>query len=200
MARETKPEDRETGFLARWNQRKREAQRQAGTPAPEAEAGAPDEPGPADEQAPALTDADMPSLDSLDQDSDVSGFLSEGVSEDLRRQALRRLFHTPKFNLRDGLDDYDEDYRAMMTPLGETLTHDLRRQHKRLEEREAERQAAREEAARQEPAADAGDDLGGQERISERGPAVVNDGQGAPAGELSRAPESGTDDDDTGRA
>ncbi|PWG62218.1 DUF3306 domain-containing protein [Sediminicurvatus halobius] len=199
MARETNPEDRETGFLARWNQRKREVQREAGRPDPEPEAGAPEEAGSADEQAPALTDADMPALDSLDQDSDVSGFLSEGVSEDLRRQALRRLFHTPKFNLRDGLDDYDEDYRAMMTPLGDTVTHDLRRQRKRLEEREAERQEALADVG--EPVGEpVGEDVGSRERVPGRGPA--GDGAGAPAGEPPRATESSADDNDsdTGRA
>lgn len=73
-----------------------------------------------------LTDADLPALDALDRDSDYSGFLSEGVSEALRRQALRKLFHQPQFNIRDGLNDYDEDF-THFTPLGDKLTYQLRR-------------------------------------------------------------------------
>ncbi|KAA0875066.1 DUF3306 domain-containing protein [Nitrincola tapanii] len=57
-----------------------------------------------------LTDADMPDLDSLHARSDVSMFFSSGVSAELRRQALRRLFHQPEFNVRDPLDDYALDY------------------------------------------------------------------------------------------
>ncbi|MCB1744256.1 MAG: DUF3306 domain-containing protein [Gammaproteobacteria bacterium] len=59
---------------------------------------------------PLLADADMPALDELDENSDYSGFLSKGVSSGLRRAALRQLFTAAKFNLRDGLDDYDEDF------------------------------------------------------------------------------------------
>ncbi len=57
-----------------------------------------------------LSDADMPPLESLDEHSDFTGFLSPKVSEALQRQALRKLFHLPSFNVTDGLDDYDEDY------------------------------------------------------------------------------------------
>ena len=57
-----------------------------------------------------LTDADMPDIDSLAEDSDFTGFMSPGVSDELRNLALRKLFHAPVFNIRDGLDEYDEDY------------------------------------------------------------------------------------------
>jgi hypothetical protein len=56
-----------------------------------------------------LTDADMPDIDSLAEDSDFTGFMSPGVSDELRNLALRKLFHAPVFNIRDGLDEYDED-------------------------------------------------------------------------------------------
>ena len=39
-----------------------------------------------------LTDADMPPLDSLNEDSDYRGFFSPKVSDALRQEALRRLF------------------------------------------------------------------------------------------------------------
>ncbi len=88
-------------------------------------------PGPAATDAhtrshqPLKTDADMPPLDALNEHSDYSGFLSPGVSEELRRLALRKLFHLPRFNVRDELDDCAEDYTGF-TPLGDIVTADMR--------------------------------------------------------------------------
>ena len=42
---------------------------------------------------PELTDEDMPPLETLDEHSDFSMFLSPKVSETLRRRALQKLFH-----------------------------------------------------------------------------------------------------------
>jgi hypothetical protein len=95
--------EREGGFLARWSERKQAARQGAPLPAepsiltteaPAAAEGAPG-PGPEPPAERALTDADMPPLDSLDGHSDYSGFLSRGVSPALRRQALAQLFHSP---------------------------------------------------------------------------------------------------------
>ncbi len=72
-----------------------------------------------------LTDADMPDIDTLDEQSDFSGFLSEKVSEHLRRKALQKLFHLPEFNIRDGLNEYDEDYSKFI-PLGDTVTYQMK--------------------------------------------------------------------------
>jgi hypothetical protein len=74
----------------------------------------------------------MPPIDLLEADSDLSGFLSRGVSEELRGQALRRVFSQPRFNLTDGLDDYAGDYSAYR-PLGDQLTAGLRQHRERLE-------------------------------------------------------------------
>lgn len=74
-----------------------------------------------------LTDADMPSIESLNEDSDYSGFLSPKVSETLRKQALHKLFHCPTFNVRDGLDDYDGIYTEF-EKLGDVVTADMRHQ------------------------------------------------------------------------
>jgi len=71
--------------------------------------------------SPPMTDADMPSLESLSENSDFSGFMSSGISDELQRLALRKLFHLPGFCIRDGLDDYDEDFRSM-PQLMETVT------------------------------------------------------------------------------
>ena len=79
---------------------------------------------------PALTDADMPPIDSLTADSDFSVFMSPKVSDQLRVQALRKLFHLPAFNVTDGLNDYDEDY-TQFTGLGNVVTQEMQRMLKR---------------------------------------------------------------------
>ena len=72
-----------------------------------------------------LTDADMPPVESLTESSDFSQFLSEGVSDALRRKALRKLFALPEFNIRDGLNDYDDDFSEFI-PLGDTVTYQMK--------------------------------------------------------------------------
>jgi hypothetical protein len=113
-------------FLQRFHRRKTEARRQAPPPADPAEdvalPAAPVDGPPAKAE---LTDADMPPLDSLDAQSDYSGFLSAKVSETLRRAALRKLFHSSEFNVPDGLDDYAEDFTAFAA-LGDVVTADMR--------------------------------------------------------------------------
>ena len=89
----------EEGFLARWSHRKQQADSeesiaQADQPLAVAQ----------DAAEPLPTDADMPPLDSLTEESDYSGFLSPKVSDELRKLALRKLFHSAAFNLTDGLD------------------------------------------------------------------------------------------------
>ncbi|MCP4125633.1 MAG: DUF3306 domain-containing protein [Gammaproteobacteria bacterium] len=91
------------GFYSRWSSRKHE-ERQQSTVEQDAAT------EPAEVEPPALTDKDMPALDSLDDSSDYSGFLSSEVSDELRQLALRKLFHAADFNLCDGLDDYNDDF------------------------------------------------------------------------------------------
>ncbi|MFK5984794.1 MAG: DUF3306 domain-containing protein, partial [Pseudomonadota bacterium] len=76
-------------------------------------------------ETPVLTDADMPDIETLNEDSDYSGFLSPGVSEELRRLALRKLFKFDFFHIRDGLDDYDDDF-TQFEKLGDIVTADMR--------------------------------------------------------------------------
>jgi hypothetical protein len=99
------------------------------------------------ESSPALTDADMPPIESLDEDSDYSAFMSEGVSDELRNLALRKLFKAPVFNIRDGLDEYDEDY-TYFEKLGDIVTCDMKHhiEMKELREREALALEAEQEA------------------------------------------------------
>ena len=114
-----------------------------------------------------LTDEDMPSLDSLGEDSDYSGFLSPGVSEALRRRALRKLFTSAVFNVPDGLDDYDDDFTSFQA-LGDIVTSDMRHQA----EMEAER--AKQARADAEPASGDEDESGGAGARDER-PATAGD-------------------------
>lgn len=145
-------------FVSRWSRRKhaaREREQQAAhDDRPETAAEQPREgsagpeagepvPGDGRDDADLPTDADMPPLESLDADSDYSGFMSPRVSESLRRMALRKLFGAPAFNVRDGLDDYDVDY-THFDPLGATVTADMRHHDERRRAREAE---ARRDAA-----------------------------------------------------
>jgi hypothetical protein len=90
-----------------------------------------------EEEAPALTDDDMPPLETLGEDDSYSDFLSPEVSEKLRKVALRQLFHGAGFNIRDGLDDYDEDF-TIFKPLGDIITADMRHREEMLERKAKE--------------------------------------------------------------
>ncbi|MDX1604729.1 MAG: DUF3306 domain-containing protein [Candidatus Competibacterales bacterium] len=127
-------------FLERWSSRKRRAGA-AQDELPEVTRPVAAEPS-APEPEP-LTDADMPALESLDENADVSMFFSPKVSPELRRLALRKLFHQPKFNLTDGLNDYDLDY-TRYTPLGDLVTAEMRHRIEVEAQRLRERQAAAE--------------------------------------------------------
>jgi len=155
--------DSKESVLSRWSRRKLEADQLAPaleeSVAPDAEAGLT---MPATEEVdavdkPVLTDADMPDIASLNEDSDFSGFMSAGVSDKLRNLALRKLFKAPVFNIRDGLDEYDEDY-TYFEKLGDIVTCDMKHQIEMQEQKLREAQAAETEAAEQEEIAEIEDD------------------------------------------
>jgi len=116
-------------FIERWSRRKREAR--------DAEClggadGAPPAGQPASDASVAEMAADspappLPDVELLDQDSDYRAFLAPGVDAELRRRALRKLFRGPKFNVLDGLDIYQDDFRSF-EPLGGIVTADMRHQ------------------------------------------------------------------------
>jgi hypothetical protein len=141
----------EESFLGRWSRLKRHdepAVRAEPPPAPVRAV----EPEPA--QAPReLTDEDMPDLGTIGEGSDVSPFFSPRVSEELRQAALKRLFRSPRFNIRDGLDDYDEDFRSFHA-LGDIVTAEMRLQRERAEAR-LRRELAESGESTGDPAADA---------------------------------------------
>lgn len=84
-----------------------------------------------------LTDEDMPDIESMTADSDYTDFFSSGVSEELRKLALRKLFLSEVFNIRDGLDEYDGDY-TQFEPLGDIVTADMKHQLELEAKRKAE--------------------------------------------------------------
>lgn len=173
-------------FLGRWSRLKT-----AGGEAPAADAvevgEAPLEDTSAlQEQAPELTDEDMPDVETIGENSDVSAFLSAGVSEGLRRKALRKLFTGAKFNIRDGLDDYDDDFRTF-APLGGIMTADMR--HHAERKIEALKKAAEERlASAGEPEAEAAQENGTAE--AESGEAAGPDSGADPADSNNEEPRN----------
>jgi hypothetical protein len=160
------------GFLRRWSRRKHHAPvaaEPAAAPQPESP------PAPIDNKR----DEDMPPLEELDENSDFSGFLSEGVSEKLRKAALRRLFHLPGFNVTDGLDDYDEDFTNFEL-LGDIVTCDMRHQAEMEQEREQERLAREQELVEADETGDSAPRPGGEASVDSHaaGDALVEDRQG----------------------
>ena len=88
-----------------------------------------------------LSDEDMPDIETLNEDSDFSGFMSTGVSEGLRTMALKKLFMGKSFNIRDGLDEYDDDYTKFEKMPSTMVTADM----KHMVEVEAKKQLAKEQ-------------------------------------------------------
>ncbi|MCB1775652.1 MAG: DUF3306 domain-containing protein, partial [Gammaproteobacteria bacterium] len=136
MSQGVKDDNRDTAtgesFLQRFHRRKTEARQRLPEPAeaardqqlaPDTDVAATEDPSPP--ARPPLTDADMPPIESLSADSDYTGFLSEQVSEALRKAALRKLFHSATFNVTDGLDDYTDDFTTFKA-LGDIVTADMR--------------------------------------------------------------------------
>ena len=122
-------------------------------------------------QKPLLTDADMPDIESLGEESDYSGFMSSGVSDELRNLALRKLFKSPSFNIRDGLDEYDEDY-TYFEKLGDIVTSDMKHEIEMQEQklREALEQEQQEDLVEDEETVVSVEDDDAAEELSELDP------------------------------
>ncbi len=122
------------GFLRRWSRLKQDGEK-AAPEEPEAERSSLPARGESDEaSAQELDDAaardesdeaaaqelELPDIDSLDKDSDYTGFLRDGVPDALRRRALRKLWLSdPVLANLDGLNDYDEDFAALFQTVSE---------------------------------------------------------------------------------
>lgn len=96
-------------FASRWSRLKREA---AAAPVPSIGT------------APAPAPVELPPLDSLGFESDFTGFLHARVDEKLKQAALKKLFHSPHFNVMDGLDVYIDDYNSF-EPIPEEMLRRL---------------------------------------------------------------------------
>ena len=147
------------GFLNRWARRKQRAGR---APAPAARV--PDAESP--DRTPELSQAEhaeaearrqeliesLPEPEQLGPEDDYTQFLQDGVPDELRQRALRRLWTSnPVFANLDGLNDYDLDYTDAATVVENLKTaFQTGRGMVTKEEREAEAAAA-ERAARGEP-------------------------------------------------
>ncbi len=145
-------EDRGESVFSRWSRRKlavkqeeeslqepiEVAKLEAGSESPLAEV-----PVEAEAEAPPLTDADMPDIETLTEESDFSPFMSPGVSDELRKLALRKLFRASVFNVRDGLDEYDDDFTTF-EKLGDIVTSDMKH---RIEMEEKKRREKLEQPA-----------------------------------------------------
>ncbi len=202
----------EDGFLERWSRRKRgeaspgapetetaEAAQPAAKPAgpsggragPPPARARPTAVGPPPlEESPDSGDpeviAKLPDLDTLNEDSDFTAFLQDGVPDALRRQALRRLWRlNPVFANLDGLNDYDEDFSALgMVAENVKTLYKVGKGY--LGEEEAETEDATEEAVAAKPDAETG---GAAERETGDGEAVAE--SGSHAAPDSEAPNSG---------
>lgn len=120
----TADDDIPGGFsLKRWSRRKLEATRAAAagprpraepetaSPVPPTAPGAMTAPAPVGHDAGAnATPAPLPPVDSLVFDSDFTPFLQPKVDEAVKREALKKLFADPRFNVMDRLDVYIDDY------------------------------------------------------------------------------------------
>lgn len=93
-------------FLSRWSRLKREK---------------PAEPAAREATlAKAESEKPLPPLETLTPESDFSAFMQPKVSEALRRQALKKLFRDPQFNVPDLFEPYSRDWTV-----GEPIPPDL---------------------------------------------------------------------------
>lgn len=125
-------------FLSRWSQRKLSQAAPVATPPDEALAGAAVVPSSspvtnAEPDAP----LDLPDPAKLTLESDFTAFLKEEVGEAVRRQALKKLFNDPHFNVMDGLDIYIDDY-SVSEPIPPEMLAKLRSASEWLAGREDE--------------------------------------------------------------
>src|SRR5881394_3441381 len=97
--------------LRRWSARKLAAVQEATVARPpEAAPAAVPSVAPPPNAEPVAEPSPLPPVESLTFDSDFTAFLKPEVDEALKRKALKKLLHDPRFNVMDGLDVYIDDY------------------------------------------------------------------------------------------
>lgn len=155
-------------FLSRWSRRKQEAEtappveRPAETAVPAGEVTAPKpEPKPEEE----FDLSKLPAIESLGKDSDYSMFMHKAVPDNLRLQALRRMWATdPVLGAPDLLDMHQWDYtgtdgiKPLVTPALEAIAAMAREAAERARKAALEEKPATEsppaETAEKGPASD----------------------------------------------
>jgi len=105
----------EEDFLARWSRVKNAARAEEKPAEPKPPAAAPAQTAAATGRGAAVPPSEaqvpLPSIDSLKGlASEYAGFLKPGVSEDLKRAALKKLFSDPHFEAFERFEAYCEDY------------------------------------------------------------------------------------------
>lgn len=107
--------DDNENFLNRWSRRKQSQGGNDSAQTPELSPEQTSEETAPDGEDAALDPATLPDIDSLDKESDFTVFMQDGVPEELRVRALRKLWTTdPVLANLDGLNDYDEDFGAIL--------------------------------------------------------------------------------------
>jgi hypothetical protein len=108
------------GFLSRWSRRKLDADEED----QQAEA-------PSQEQETASDESESEAQPVVEE---KPIWQRDDVDADTKKAALRELFHKPEFNLRDGLNEYDDDF-TQFAGLGSVVTHEMKRMLKLAEEK-----------------------------------------------------------------
>lgn len=119
MSREDKQEN---GFLSRWSRRKLDSAEET----PEAAA---DE---IQDATPAATQETRQQEPEPEQERPL--WQRDDVDADTKKAALRSLFRKPQFHVRDGLNEYDDDF-TQFASLGNIVTHEMKRMLKLAEEK-----------------------------------------------------------------
>lgn len=130
---------------------------------------------------------ELPDPDTLTPDADISAFMQSGVDPALRQRALRRIFMGGEHSVRDGLDDYDQDF-SQMRPLAEGVADTLRSWTRKVEEG-----LEKLDEASETPAADT--TLETDDQIAEQAPdgeAPVGETHATPSDEILESPDPQT--------
>lgn len=131
--------------IRRWSERKARA-KEEDSPKPEAstERNVEDQPLPEAPDDVPPEKVELPPVDSLNEDSDYSVFMTPGVDEAVKKLALRKLFRLPQFGVLDGLNDYDEDF-TYFEALGDIVTSDMKYHEERKKAEELKKKLESEE-------------------------------------------------------
>ena len=78
-----------------------------------------------------LSDVDIPAYKSLRDDNNFSKYLKDGIVKKHQQQVLNKLLLSVSFNIRNGLDDYDDDCDdgfKKIAPVDDIITADMHHQ------------------------------------------------------------------------